>query len=214
MGAIWRSRLERRFRASPGCGASRRRPWTGWRARLSCIVCRPDSLLFNQAEIPAFAQFLLAGSVELLGVRGQVETLVELVQPVDLIIPAAVIGGQPYLMRARVYEEAHLLLVRRRPSAKLWSRRSRPLSARCWAVCGAVSPPGSPAKEPEAALCGGAGRLLPRLAAGTIRREISVRLPIEKHLIASQLGMTRRPSPAPSPRMARFGARPGRRHPS
>jgi len=69
------------------------------------------SLLFNQAEIPAFAQFLLAGSVELLGVRGPAETLVELLQPVDLIIPAAVVGGQPYLMRARVYEEAHLLLV-------------------------------------------------------------------------------------------------------
>ena len=69
------------------------------------------SLLFNQAEIPAFAQFLLAGSVELLGVRGRAETLIELLQPVDLIIPAAVIGGQPYLMRARVYKEAHLLLV-------------------------------------------------------------------------------------------------------
>src|SRR5208282_2581043 len=68
-------------------------------------------LVFEQAETPAFAQFLLAGSVELLGVRGHAETLIEFLQPVDLVIPAAVISDQPYLVRARVYEEAHLLLI-------------------------------------------------------------------------------------------------------
>ncbi|VFU09810.1 Transcriptional regulator, Crp/Fnr family (fragment) [Methylocella tundrae] len=53
------------------------------------------SMLFDQAETPTFAQILLSGSVELLGVRDQIETLVELLRPVDLVIPAAVISGQP-----------------------------------------------------------------------------------------------------------------------
>src|ERR1017187_1058981 len=43
------------------------------------------SLLFEQAETPAFAQFLLAGSIELLGVRARAETLVELLRPVALV---------------------------------------------------------------------------------------------------------------------------------
>src|SRR5471032_885700 len=47
------------------------------------------SLLFEQAETPAFAQFLLAGSIELLGVADWAETLVELLRPVDLVVPAA-----------------------------------------------------------------------------------------------------------------------------
>ncbi len=100
-----------RSRASPGCG---RLPASTLHALAAQTVLHrvpAGSLLFEQAETPVFAQFLLAGSIELLGVRDQVETLIELLRPVDLIIPAAVLGGQPYLMRARVYEEAHLLLV-------------------------------------------------------------------------------------------------------
>jgi CRP/FNR family transcriptional regulator, transcriptional activator FtrB len=69
------------------------------------------SLLFEQAETPAFAQFLIGGSVELLAVRGQDETLVEMVRPIDLLLPAAVLNCQPYLLRARVLDEACLLLV-------------------------------------------------------------------------------------------------------
>lgn len=67
--------------------------------------------LFEQAETPGVAQFLLAGVVELLAVRGVEETLVELVQPFDLILPAAVLSRQPYLVRARVMSEARLLLI-------------------------------------------------------------------------------------------------------
>ena len=61
------------------------------------------SVLFEQGETPAFAQVLLAGGIGLLGVRDQLETLIELLAPVDLVIPAAVVGDQPYLMQARVY---------------------------------------------------------------------------------------------------------------
>lgn len=67
--------------------------------------------IFEQAEVPAFAQFLLAGAIELLAVRGQEETLIEIVRPVDMLLPAAVHGNLPYLVRARVCDAATLLLV-------------------------------------------------------------------------------------------------------
>lgn len=67
--------------------------------------------IFEQAEVPAFAQFLLAGSIELLAVRGQEDTLIEIVRPVDMLLPAAVLGNLPYLVRARVGADATLLLI-------------------------------------------------------------------------------------------------------
>ena len=47
----------------------------------------------------------------LLGVNGTAETLIELVRPIDLLLPAAVLNRQPFLARARVLEEAHLVLI-------------------------------------------------------------------------------------------------------
>jgi CRP/FNR family transcriptional activator FtrB len=69
------------------------------------------ALAFDQAETPAFALFLLAGSLKLVGVRGETEAVIEIVRPFDLVLPAAVVTGQPYLLRARVFEEAQLLLI-------------------------------------------------------------------------------------------------------
>jgi CRP/FNR family transcriptional activator FtrB len=69
------------------------------------------ALAFDQAEAPAFALFLLGGSLKLVGVRGESEAVIEIVRPFDLVLPAAVVTGQPYLLRARVFEEAQLLLV-------------------------------------------------------------------------------------------------------
>jgi CRP/FNR family transcriptional activator FtrB len=68
-------------------------------------------MLFEQAETPTFAQILVAGSVELLGVRGKDETRIERVYPIDLLLPAAVLTRQPYLLRARVLDEARLLMI-------------------------------------------------------------------------------------------------------
>jgi CRP/FNR family transcriptional activator FtrB len=69
------------------------------------------SMLFEQAESPAFAHILMAGSVELLGVRGEDETRIELVHPVDMLLPAAALTRQPCLLRARVLDAAHLLMI-------------------------------------------------------------------------------------------------------
>lgn len=149
------------------------------------------SLLFEQAETPAFAPFLIGGCIELLAVRGSDEVLVELARPIDLLIPAAVLNCQPYLLRARVLEEAQLLLVQaatfrdlvaadhalalamlacqaaqfRRQVKQVKNVKLRAAEERvgCYLVrLLEVAPPGRP-----------------------------VRLPLEKRLIASQLGMTR-----------------------
>ena len=164
------------------------------------------SLLFEQAERPNFAQFLLDGSIELLGVRDRVETLVELARPVDLIIPAAVVSGQPYLMRARVYDEAHLLMV---PGAGL--PRGRLVRSRAVPRCSGlphvpIPPPGAHSQEPEAAIGRGARwGVISSHCCGSSDGEVTVRLPIEKHLIASQLGMTRETFSRALSGMARFG---------
>jgi CRP/FNR family transcriptional activator FtrB len=69
------------------------------------------SILFEQAEVPAFAQFLLAGCVDLVAVDGESASLIEAVLPIDLLLPAAVLNRQPYLARAQVRDEAQLILI-------------------------------------------------------------------------------------------------------
>ena len=69
------------------------------------------ALAFEQAETPAFAQFLVSGRLKLSGIREPAEAVIDIVQPFDLVLPAAVISGQPYLLRGRVFEEAQLVLV-------------------------------------------------------------------------------------------------------
>ncbi len=163
------------------------------------------SLLFEQAERPNFAQFLLEGSIELLGARDRIETLIELVRPVDLIIPAAVIGDQPYLMRARVYEEAHLLLV----PAQAFREAVSSDQALCRAVLGCLTSQfrrqvriqkNLKLRSAEERV----GCYLVSLLESS-DAEVTIRLPIEKHLIASQLGMTRETFSRALSSMARFG---------
>jgi CRP/FNR family transcriptional activator FtrB len=163
------------------------------------------SLLFEQAETPVFAQFLLAGSIELLGVRDRVETLVELLRPVDLIIPAAVLGRQPYLMRARVYEEAHLLLV---PAEAFRIAVASDLAlSRAILGCLTAQFRRQVRLQKNLKLRSTEERVGCYLVAllGSTDTDTIVRLPVEKHLIASQLGMTRETFSRALSGMARFG---------
>jgi CRP/FNR family transcriptional activator FtrB len=66
----------------------------------------------EQGELPTFQIVVLAGSVQLFGrsTQGR-EVLVEVARAPDLIIPAAVVTGAPYLMQARVPEPSRLLLI-------------------------------------------------------------------------------------------------------
>ena len=149
------------------------------------------STVFEQAETPAFAQFLIAGSVELLAVRGREEVLVELVRPVDLLLPAAVLNRLPYLLRARVMTEAMLLMVH--------ADRFREAVSADHAFCLAVL--GCQAMQFRRRVKGiknvrlrsaeeRVGCYLLRIAEGT-PEGVPVRLTMEKRLIASELGMTR-----------------------
>ena len=72
----------------------------------------PGAVLFEQGEVPNFQLIVVAGSAQLLGrsAAGR-EVLIETVRAPDLIIPAAVVSGAPYLMQARVPEASRFLLV-------------------------------------------------------------------------------------------------------
>ncbi len=151
----------------------------------------PDSQLFEQAETPNFALLLLSGSVELLGVRGKEETLVEFVRGPDLILPAAVLNQQPYLMRARVLGEAWLVMIQ----AAAFRDAVASDHALCLAVlaCQAAQFRRQIKHAKNLQLRSAEERIgcyLTQLLNGAAVGE-PVRLPLEKRLIASQLGMTR-----------------------
>ncbi|MCX5496228.1 helix-turn-helix domain-containing protein [Kaistia dalseonensis] len=70
------------------------------------------TVLFEQGEVPNFQLIIVSGSAQLLGKSGAGrEVLIETVRAPDLIIPAAVVSGAPYLMQARVPEPSRFLLV-------------------------------------------------------------------------------------------------------
>ena len=72
----------------------------------------PGTVLFEQGDVPNFQLIVLAGSAQLFGrsTEGR-EVLIEAVRAPDLIIPAAVLTGAPYLMQARVPEPSRFLLI-------------------------------------------------------------------------------------------------------
>jgi CRP/FNR family transcriptional activator FtrB len=163
------------------------------------------STLFEQAETPAFAQLLVAGSVGLLGVSGANEALIEIVRPIDLLLPAAALNRQPYLARARVLDEAHLVLIQ----AQVFREAVATDHALCLAVLGCQAAQfrrqiklGKNLKLRSAEERVGCYLL------GLVQAAVpapAVRLPMDKRLIASQLGMTRETFSRSLAAMARYG---------
>ena len=80
----------------------------------NAVVHRVGSgtILFEQGHMPTFQLVVLSGSSQLLGrsIQGR-EVLIETVRAPDFVVPAAVVTGAPYLMRARVPEPSHFLLI-------------------------------------------------------------------------------------------------------
>jgi CRP/FNR family transcriptional activator FtrB len=151
----------------------------------------PGSTLFEQAETPAFALLLVRGSVELLAVRGAEETLVEFVRAPDFLLPAAVLNHQPCLMRARVLDEARIVMIQ----AEAFRQGVASDQALCLAVlaCQAAQFRHQIKHAKNLQLRSAEERVgcyLLRLTEDATPAE-PVRLPLEKRLIASQLGMTR-----------------------
>ena len=149
------------------------------------------STLFEQAEIPSFAQLLVSGSVALLGVSGTAETLIELVRPIDLLLPAAVLNRQPFLARARVLEEAHLVLIQ----AEAFREAIATDHALCLAVLGCQAAQfRRQIKLAKNLKLRSAEERVGCYLLGLVQEappNVPVRLPMEKRLIAWQLGMTR-----------------------
>jgi CRP/FNR family transcriptional activator FtrB len=175
-------------------------PWLGGvpAATLDCLAelavlhrMPSGSTLFEQAEIPSFAQLLVSGSVALLGVSGTVETLIELVRPIDLLLPAAVLNRQPFLARARVLEEAHLVLIQ----AEVFREAIATDHALCLAVLGCQAAQfRRQIKLAKNLKLRSAEDRVGCYLLGLVqqaRPDIPVRLPMEKRFIACQLGMTR-----------------------
>lgn len=67
--------------------------------------------LFPQGEYPDFLHVLIDGSVELYAASEGRETVMEILRPVETFILAAVLTDRPYLMSARVQDDARLLLL-------------------------------------------------------------------------------------------------------
>jgi CRP/FNR family transcriptional activator FtrB len=161
--------------------------------------------LFEQAETPAFAQLLITGSIELLAVRGEAETLVDMVRPVDLLLPAAVLSGQPYLVRARVQEDAQLLLIQadafRQAVASDHALALAVLAVQCAQFRRQM-------KQAKAVRLRSAEERIGCFLVAICEAEkgkSSIRLPLEKRQIASQLGMSRETLSRALPAMARHG---------
>lgn len=152
----------------------------------------PGTVLFEQGEMPTFQHVVLAGSVHLLG-RSSIgrEVLIEVVEPPDLIIPAAAVTGSPYLMRARVPEPSRLLLIHAGVFRSAVLRE--PLLAQEMIGCLARQFRRLVRQLKNLRLRTGIERVGCYLITlsrrqGTPHRAI---LPYEKNLIASELGMTR-----------------------
>lgn len=70
------------------------------------------TILFEQGDLPTFQHIVLDGAVQLFGKAGdRREVLIEVVHPPELVIPAAVVRGAPYLMQARVPRPARVLMI-------------------------------------------------------------------------------------------------------
>lgn len=165
------------------------------------------SLLFEQAEAPSFAQILVAGSVELLGVRGTEETLVELTRAPDLLLPAAVLNRQPYLLRARVLDAAHLVMIQ----AETFRRTVTTDPALCLAVlaCQAAQFRRQVKHVKNVQLRSAEERVGCYLLdlANDAEPGAPIRLKLEKRLIASQLCMTRETFSRTLAAISRYGLR-------
>ncbi len=165
------------------------------------------STLFEQAETPAFALLLASGTVELLAVRGAEETLVELVRGPDLLLPAAVLNRQPYLLRARVLSDARIVMIQ----AETFRDAVAADHALCLAVlaCQAAQFRRQIKHAKNLQLRSAEERVgcyLLKLVDNS-PPGATARLPLEKRLIASQLGITRETFSRTLAAVARYGVR-------
>lgn len=82
-----------------------------WKAAITHRVSA-GTILFEQGAAPTFQHIVVEGSVHLFGrSQGSRAVLIEVVEPPEFVIPAAVMTQAPYLMEARIPEDSLLLLI-------------------------------------------------------------------------------------------------------
>ncbi len=150
------------------------------------------AILFDQGEMPVFQHVVLSGSVHLLGRSSSGdEVLIDVIEPPNLVAPAAVVTASPYLMRARAPTASRLLLIHAGEFRRVVSQ-DLPLSQEViGSLAGQFRRMVRQIKNLKLrAARERVGCYLLDLARrqGTADRAV---LPYEKSLIASELGMTR-----------------------
>lgn len=150
------------------------------------------TILFEQGVVPNFQVIVLSGSVQLIGRSiDRREVLIEVVRAPDLVIPAAVISGAPYLMQARVPEPSRFLLIQ--AEAFRGAVAGDPLLAHA-VLLGLAEQFRRMVRQIKNLKLRSAtqrvGCYVLALSARQGTRDQAV-FPYEKHLIASELGITR-----------------------
>ncbi|ACA20404.1 transcriptional regulator, Crp/Fnr family [Methylobacterium sp. 4-46] len=152
----------------------------------------PGTVLFDQGEVPNFQYVLTAGSVHLFGRSVEErEVLIEVVCAPDLVIPAAVMTASPFLMQARVPEPSRFLLIH----AEVFREAVATDAGLAQAVIATLSRQfrRMVRQTKNLKLRSSTQRVGCYLLALSERQGTPARalLPYEKHVIASELGMTR-----------------------
>lgn len=152
----------------------------------------PGTVLFEQGQIPNFQLVVICGSAHLFGRSSDGrEVLIEAVRAPDLIIPAAVVTGAPYLMQARVPEPSRFLLIQ--ASTFREAVASDPVLAQAVIADLARQFRRMVRQIKNLKLRPSIQRVGSYILALSARQDSTdrVQLPYEKNLIASELGITR-----------------------
>jgi CRP/FNR family transcriptional activator FtrB len=149
-------------------------------------------VLLEQGARPNFQAVVIEGAVHLLGRSAQGrEMVIDVVEPPDPLLPAAVVSGAPYLMQAQCIEDVRVLMIK----ADVFRRLVAGEPALALALIGVLSDQfrAMVRQIKTLKLRPGPQRVAAYLLALSRRQGngTHVTLPYEKGLIASQLGMTR-----------------------
>lgn len=166
------------------------------------------TVLFEQGVVPNFQIVVMSGSVQLFGRSiDQREVLIEVVRAPDLVIPAAVVSGAPYLMQARVPEPSRFLLIQAETFRTAVAADPRLAHAVLIGLAEQFRQMVRQIKNLKlrsATQRVGCYVLALSTRQGTPDRAV---LPYEKHLIASELGITRESFSRALASLERFGTR-------
>jgi CRP/FNR family transcriptional activator FtrB len=150
----------------------------------------PQVHLISEGDTADFLHVLVEGSVELFGSWNRRETTMAILEPVTSFILAATITGRPYLMSARTIEKSRIALVPSEDVLHCFAEDTAFAKAIVHDLAGAFRVTVRQSKDLKLRSS------IERLANYLVRLHVQTggtgafRLPCEKRLIASLLGMT------------------------